>query len=209
MVAIQLYVEGGGESKALRTACREGFRSLLEKAGLRERMPRVTAAGGRRAAYEGFFTALASTSSSRRPVLLVDSESAVFGCSPWDHVKQRSGDGWERPMEAADVDLQLMVQCMETWFLADRRALQTFFGQGFREKALPAATTQIETVPKTDLFTKLKQATGGSETKGGYDKGRHSFALLATLDPVLIRRGSFWAERFFDTLDRLTGGVAL
>ena len=31
MVSAYLYAEGGGDSKALRSACREGFRKLLER----------------------------------------------------------------------------------------------------------------------------------------------------------------------------------
>ncbi len=38
-----------------------------------------------------------------------------------------------------------------------------------------------------------------------YGKGAHSFKLLATLDPAKLRAASPWAERFFATVDRLTG----
>jgi hypothetical protein len=51
----------------------------------------------------------------------------------------------------------------------------------------------------------LEQATRDTKTKGAYDKGKHSFKLLATLDPKLVRNAGPWAERFFATLDRLMG----
>lgn len=50
----KLYVEGGGDSKTLKTACRKGFRSFLGKAGLTGRLPRIVAGGSRRNAYESF-----------------------------------------------------------------------------------------------------------------------------------------------------------
>ena len=115
---------------------------------------------------------------------------------------QRPGDGWVKPAGATEDHLHLMVQCMEAWFLADRRALKEFFGPGFRERALPAATSQPEKVSKPDLYHKLEQATRDTKTKGTYGKGEHSFKLLATLDPALVRKACPWAERFFVTLDR-------
>ena len=49
MVTVRLYVEGGGDSKKLRVQCRRGFRKFVEKAGLKGRMPRIVACGGRQA----------------------------------------------------------------------------------------------------------------------------------------------------------------
>ena len=201
MVAAYLYVEGGGDSKALRSACREGFRKLLERAGLGGRMPRIVACGGRGNAYDDFCTAMGDQGALS--VLLVDAEALVTEMSPWDHVKARPGDGWDKPGGATDDHLHLMVQCMESWFLADRPAMRAFFGQGFQESALPAATAVAEAVGKIDLYARLAQATRNTKTKGAYGKGEHSFKLLATLDPALIRGASPWAERFFLTLDRL------
>jgi hypothetical protein len=106
---------------------------------------------------------------------------------PWQHVAQRPGDEWEQPAGATEDHLHLMVQCMEAWFLADRRALGEYFGQGFQESALPAATCVPEDVGKPDLYKRLKQATSKTKTKGAYDKGKHSFKLLAMLDPNLVR----------------------
>jgi hypothetical protein len=136
-------------------------------------------------------------------MLLVDAEALVTAMSPWDHVKARPGDGWDKPGGATDDHLHLMVQCMESWFLADRLAMRAFFGQGFQESALPPATAVAEAVEKTDLNARLTQATRHTKTKGTYRKGEHSFRLLATLDPALVRGASPWAERFFSTLARL------
>lgn len=56
MVGMKLYVEGGGDTNLLRTACRQGFSEFLKKAGLAGRMPRVVACGGRQDAYDAFCT---------------------------------------------------------------------------------------------------------------------------------------------------------
>ncbi len=123
MVVLTLYVEGGGDSKLMRTACRQGFRLFLERAGLAGQMPRIVACGRRQATYEDFCTALAS---GRPAMLLVDSEAAVTARPPWTHLGERTGDAWERPEGAGDDDCHLMVQCMEHWFLTDPATLRAY-----------------------------------------------------------------------------------
>ena len=169
-------------------------------------MPRIVACGGRSRAYDQFRTAVKDLEEADLAVLLVDSEEVVAEeASPWNHVKNRVGDGWEQPDGVSDDHLHLMVQCMEAWFLADRTAMRIFFGNGYAEDRLPPANTTIETVGKARLYEKLRAATKDTKTKGAYGKGKHAFKLLAELDPALIRSASPWAERFFSTLDRFLG----
>jgi hypothetical protein len=198
MVKVKIYVEGGGESNALRTKCREGFSKLIENAGFKSRMPRIVACGGRRCAYEDFCTAVENATADEFPLLLVDSE-AMVSSAPWDHLRTR--DGWDRPSQATDEHAHLMVQCMEAWFLADRDTLSEFFGQGFRPNALPA-NNNVEEISKEDLSRGLENATRDTRTKGVYDKGKHSFELLAALDSSKVQDSSQHARRFFDTLRR-------
>ncbi len=198
---VKLFVEGGGDdNNALKTECRRAFTALLERAGFKGRMPRIVACGGRREAFDQFCTAIDGGESLA--LLLVDSEAPVGQEDPWQHVAQRAGDQWLKPAGATAEQLHLMVQCMEAWFLADRRALGDFFGQGFNGSVLPPGSCVQEEVGKEDLYRKLKQATRNTKTKGSYGKGEHSFKLLARLDPDLIRQASPWAERFFVSLDR-------
>jgi predicted ATPase len=202
VVAFTLYVEGGGESKALRTACREGFSKLIEKAGFKGSMPSVVACGSRSNAFDSFATAAERQAKGHVPLLLVDSEAPVSQRpSPWAHVRERAGDGWTKPGRATDDQLHLMVECMEAWLVADRAALTAYFGQGFSPRALPAATRLIEAIPKDELYRALAKATKQCKTKGAYDKAKHSFGLLATVDPSRLRAASPWAERFFATLE--------
>ena len=199
-MSIRLYVEGGGDSKALRTECRRGFSEFLKKAGLAGRMPRVVACGGRRNAYDSFCAALAAGSTGP-PMLVVDSEEPVTAAGPWEHVQAR--DQWARPSAATDDRCHLMVQCMEAWFLADRQSLTRYFGQDFREAALPA-NEQVEEIAKTDVLDGLKHATRVTQ-KGPYSKGKHGFDILAVLNPTMVEGAAPHARRLLEDLRRLAG----
>lgn len=208
---VKLYVEGGGDSKAMKIECRRGFREFLEKAGLKGKMPAIAACGSRRSAYEDYCTAIANGEAA---MLLVDSEAPVAAVHqrgkpdewlPWQHLKASPGDGWDRPLDAREADCHLMVQCMESWFLADRETLKDFFGQGFRDSALPPAENPVETIDKTKLLNSLKEATRHCQTKGQYSKGDHAFKLLAQLDPAKVVAASPWAKRFIDILKQKMG----
>ena len=91
-----------------------------------------------------------------------------------------------------------MVQCMESWFLADMDALAAFFGDGFNRGALPPRP-DVENVSKRDLERGLRRATRPS-SKGEYHKGRHSFEILATVDPERVVAASPHAKRLIHTL---------
>lgn len=208
---VKLYVEGGGDRKALRIECRRGFQEFLEKAGLKGKMPTIVACGGRRSAYEDFCTAIANGEAA---MLLVDSEAPIATAHqtgkpdewlPWQHLKACPGDGWDRPQGAREADCHLMVQCMESWFLADRERLKDFFGHGFRDSALPPAANPVETIAKTAVLDSLKEATRHCQPKGQYGKGDHAFKLLAQLDPAKVVAASPWANRFVDTLKQKMG----
>lgn len=195
---VKIYVEGGGDNKALKTLCRKGFRQFFERAGLQGRMPRIIACGSRDDAYSSFMTAAANAGENGFPVLLVDSEEEVAEDQPWKHLKVR--DNWQRPELAEDDQAHLMVQCMESWFLADRECLAKYFGGGFTEKPLPGKRN-VEEVAKAKVFAALKMSTRQSKTKGEYGKGKHSFEILGELDPEKVRAASKHADNLLVTLD--------
>jgi hypothetical protein len=204
---VKLYVEGGGAA-TLKTACREGFASFITKAGL-ERRPRVVACGSRSDAYDSFCTAIANGEDA---MLLVDSEAAVPSALqpdddkstwlPWQHLEKREGDGWKKPQKSADTDCHLMVQIMETWLLADRDTLKSFYANGFKENKLPATGRPIEDISKAEVYRALKEATADCKNKAPYDKGEHSFKLLAQIDAVKVTQESPWAARFIEELKK-------
>ena len=53
---VKLYVEGGGDSRAINVKCRKGFSDFLEKSGLKGKMPRVVASGSRQNAKRDYIT---------------------------------------------------------------------------------------------------------------------------------------------------------
>ena len=160
-------------------------------------MPRVVVCGSRQRAYDQFCAAIDEAETDSFIVLLVDSETAVAASdSPWKHLKKR--DNWIQPSAAADDSAQLMVQCMEAWFVADRQSLSAYFGNDFKATALPARD-DVEAIAKYDLERTLKQATQ-SCSKGSYRKGRHSFDLLECLDPSKVMESSPHARRLIDML---------
>ena len=81
---------------------------------------------------------------------------------------------------------------MESWFLADRDALEGFYGQGYRSNALPSGQN-VEQVPKQDVLDGLDQAARNTK-KGGYKKGAHSYEILAMLDPAKVKDASPYAN---------------
>ena len=198
---IEIFIEGGGESKRLKTECRKGFSKFFEKAGLSGRMPKLVASGSRNNAYKDFCTALKNSDQSNTlPLLLVDSEASFSGISnQWAHLKNR--DHWDQPPGANDEHVYLMVECMESWFLADQDCLKKYFGQGFNESSL-LGNFQVETIPKADVFNSLKLATRTSKSKGEYGKGKHSFEILAKIDPNKVETVAPNVKRLLDFLKK-------
>ena len=201
MVTAELYIEGGGDnrqqhSKALRIRFRQGWNAFFKSAGLGGRMPKVVRGGGRQQTFERFAIAIAEGHPSIVPLLLVDSETPVkSGHSVWQHLQVR--DGWNRPLNAGDDQAFLMVQAMETWFIADRNSLQRYFGAKFNENAF-RQWPQLEAVPKATVFDALERATDK-----GYAKGKVSFALLAQIDPALVEAACPHSKALLDRLRTL------
>ena len=166
-------------------------------------MPEIVACGSRRNAYDDFVTRHRhKASKSENAMLLVDAEEPVKKPDPWQHLKDR--DDWNRPAGATDDQCHLMVQAMESWFLADREALGEFYGQGFQSNALPR-NPEIEAVPKKEAEVGIRRATRNTR-KGTYDKGSHSFEILAIIDPTKVTNASPYAKRFFNVLVGLAEG---
>ena len=195
---IKIFVEGGGDRNLLRRECRKGFSNFFSKAGMKGRMPSVVASGSRREAFDDFRAAVHRPGKYDFIVLLVDSEDPVAAeTGPWQHLKKR--DNWDQPSETTDDQVHLMVQCMEAWFLADKDTLAAYYGNGFNQNALPARQ-DIERIPKNDVFNGLKNATRSGVSKGEYEKGQHSFDILAQIDPDKVVAASPHAKRLVDTL---------
>jgi hypothetical protein len=136
------------------------------------------------------------------PLLLVDSETAVQkGKSVWEHLSARPGDNWDKPEGAKDGQAFLMVQVMETWFLADRETLKSFLGRHFRAQAIPK-WPQLEDVPKDTVIKALEKATAACGPNR-YAKGNLSFSLLAEISPAEVEKACPAAKALFECLRNL------
>ena len=201
MVTAELYIEGGGDnrqqhSKALRIRFRQSWNAFFKSAGLGGRMPKVVQGGGRQQTFERFAIAVAKRHPGIVSLLLVESEAPVaVGHSVWQHLQ--ANDNWIRPLNAGDDQAFLMVQVMETWFLADRNSLQRYFGAKFNENAF-RQWPQLEAVPKETVFDALERATDK-----GYAKGKVSFELLAQIDPARVETACPHAKAFLNRLRML------
>jgi hypothetical protein len=200
MVTVKLYVEGAGQTDLERSQCRQAFSKFFESAGLAGKLPRTVPCGGRQSAYDAFITALRSAKAGDLPLLLVDAEGAVaMGQTVWQHLKSR--DNWDKPAGVGDDQAFLMVQVMETWFLADREMLRAYFGPEFAEKHLHAWPS-LEDVPKQTVYDALERATANCKQKA-YAKGKVSFEVLEKVDPGKVEIACPHAKAFLERMRRL------
>jgi hypothetical protein len=176
---------------------------LVEAARQKRIRWRVVACGGRQQAYDKFVDALENEPEVFN-VLLVDSEDPVGdGVAPWTHLHGRQGDQWKQPMGTDESQCQLMVCCMEAWFLADPANLKAHFGGHFDSAKLPAAHL-AETRTKDVIEKALAQATKDTPA-GEYQKIRDGAKLLAKVKPAEVRKHCKWCERLFVSLGQEIG----
>lgn len=209
---VKIYVEGGGDSKDLRTRCRKGFRNLIMKSGFRGRMPSIHAYGGRDTTFSVFKTALENCDADTYPILLVDSEEPVngHGIDPhsdiaWSHLESR--DHWARPEGSSNDQAQLMVTSMETWIMADQDTLKTYFGSKLRINALTPVDRQLEARTRSEILQALKDATSDCGKNKGYLKGKHSFEILGDLNPEALKANLLHFNRLLETLNHHLDGT--
>lgn len=202
MTSIAIYMEGGGDSNNGRAALRQGMDEFLgelkQVARTRSWEWKLACVGSRNNAFRAFRRAT-ERGEADVVILLVDAEDPLQG-APRDHLRQR--DRWEMGF-AEESSVHLMVQTMETWLVADGDALAAYYGQGFRESALPR-TRDLESVTKREIERALETATRET-TKGRYHKIRHASQLLKRIRPVRVRERCAACGRF---LDFLTGTLA-
>ncbi|TDU64616.1 uncharacterized protein DUF4276 [Prosthecobacter fusiformis] len=162
-------------------------------------MPAIIRGGGRNQTFDAYKRALQIRKADELPLLLVDSEDLVAeGCDAWKHLKSRKADNWEKPPQAGDQDAYLMITCMETWFLADREALQKYFHDCWRDSAIPK-WANLEEIPKESVFQALSKATADCGKKA-YSKGKAAFDLLKAIDPSKVESVCPSAKKLLDRL---------
>lgn len=196
---IRIYIEGGGDKKDQKDFIRQGFSKfftpLIEKARSNKIRWNIIICGSRNNAFRDFQNALQDYPEAFN-VLLIDAEAPVKKDSPWEHLKLR--DNWDKPTGVDDNNCHLMIQTMEAWFIADIETLKKFYGQGFKENAIPE-NANVETIAKDNLEPTLKTATANT-TKGEYHKIKHAYKLLELLDVTKVRQASLYCDRLFKTI---------
>ena len=191
MVKVRIFIEGGGNGSVIDQSFKQAWRQFFAAAGLAGRMPRVVRGESRTATYDKFINT--RPRANEVLLLLVDSEGPVApGHTAWQHLQAR--DGWRQPPAAAADSAYLMVQFMETWFLADREALRRFFGAAFNENAF-REWPSLEAVPRDTVISVLEQATGAR-----YRKGKVSFQLLERISPDRVAAACPHAKQLLDYL---------
>jgi hypothetical protein len=175
---IRIYFEG---DKSLKAGFDAFLREIGERAHAAQCTLRIVATGG---TPEGDFGIALRKHPGAWNILLRDSEGP-----------------WNQDLPTSD-SIFWMVEMMESWFHADRDALEAYYKTGFRKAALKA-NPKVEEISKHDLIEGLKAATKDT-SKGKYHKTKHAPALLQSIKPALVRKAAPNCERLFKVvLDKL------
>ena len=197
MSVVTVYMEGGGDDDERQAALRTGMESFLAR-GLAggEARPRVIPCGGRNDALARFRRAVEVRKESAA-MLLVDSEQQMTAATAREHLRQRRQDRWDLSFASED-RIHLMVQAMETWVVADTKALALYYGEGFDKSELPE-TDDLESVSRASIARALRAATENSARRR-YHKIWHARDLLRNMDPEAVQDRCPACRRLFETL---------
>ena len=94
----------------------------------------------------------------------------------------------------------MMVQDMETWFIADPPALQRFFGSSLDASSFQNLPS-VETVTKQDALKMLQNAT--HRCSRHYRKGKRASDLLRDINPQTVAAACSHADKLLTYLRTL------
>jgi len=182
----------------LRQGMSEFFGKIRRKAGAQRCKFKLIA--GEATAVADFCNGLASHPEAWNIVLL-DSEIPDSG-RLFEELRQRRD--WKPPEGSGDLSARVfwMIQVMESWFLADPKALEIFYGQGFQGNVLPGDPRNVEKIPKADVLSSLKRATQGTK-KGPYHKTKHAPGIFGRIDPSKVRAAAPHCRKIFDDVSEV------
>jgi hypothetical protein len=171
---IRVYFEGDDK---LRPGFRAFFKEIDDIAKSKRCYFRLIDAKG--TPIQDFYDGIKANPNSWN-VLLLDSEEPLNGCSRSKQIDAKHEDS-----------VYWMVELMESWFLADLKALCAFYGNRVQEAAL-RGNPKVEEIPKGDVMARVKRASGGT-----YHKTAHAPKLLEVIDPALVRNAADNCDRMF------------
>lgn len=197
-----IYIEGDTKQKGKGNVItlRQGFSEFFKPLSESVKMPIRPKAGGPREVTIKIFLAEHESNEDSFSALLVDSEGAIEeNETPKTFLKKISDKFDFRNVK--DDQCHLMVQLMESWFLADKEKLAEFYGRDFKANAL-SNNKNVEQIPKTDVISGLENATRKTK-KGKYGKGSHSGEILQRIDCEKVCESAPHCERLFEIILKL------
>ncbi|MCW5959560.1 MAG: DUF4276 family protein [Pyrinomonadaceae bacterium] len=199
---VVIYIEGDTKRKGKSNAItlRQGFREFFKDLAGEIKIPIELKLVGAREFTIKVFLAEQEYNSDSFTVLLVDSEGRLDENETPKTFLQKISDKFDFK-NVKDEQCHLMVQLMESWFVADKEKLAEFYDKDFNAKALPK-NKNIEQIPKNDVITGLEKATQKTK-KGKYGKGAHSGEILRIIDSGKVRKSAPHCERLFETISNV------
>ena len=199
---IKLYVEGGGKGshKLATIKLQQGFdaffRDLKNAARAKKISFKIIPSSNTQTTYEDFLISVRNSPQSFN-LLLVDSDEAIAENETARDFLQKKYKKWLLKT-IKDEQCHLMVQIMESWFLADVDALKSFYGREFKESAIPKRKN-VETIAKDTVEKSLAAATAKTQ-KAEYHKIEHGAKILELINPQKVRESAPHCKRLFETI---------
>jgi hypothetical protein len=187
---IRIYYEG---DRLLRPGFHTFFKALRQQAREKRCDFHLIAAKG--TPDRDFQTAI-KTHPDAWNILLKDSEGPTAGDLSSSLCEQNQ---WSQSHAKS---IFWMVEMMESWFHADKDALERFYGPGpkFRRNALKA-NHNVEQISKKDLKDGLSTATRDTSKGDYYDhKTSHGPKLLASITPELVQNAAPHCKELFQAV---------
>ena len=160
----------------------EFLRELRSRARAKSLGRKIVACGGRDRAFQAFRNTVLRGDASVS-VLLVDAE-APLSSAPRRHLSEQ--EGWDLGI-VSERRVQLMVQTMETWLVADPTALAAYYVKSFAGDVLPKPGSDLEALDCDGIQRLLARSTRWTR-KREYRKIRDGSALLMRIDPAVVQR---------------------
>jgi len=203
MTKVKIHIEGGGDSSRGRHPLRLAFGEFLGGFSSNDGKilkPKPIAWGPRNNAFNKFMDAIEDDLESIH-ILLVDSEDPVT-TNPINHLQSR--DGW-RFIGVKPEDVHLMTQAMEAWLIADKDALEQYYGQHFNPRQLPRRQN-VEEIPKDELKRTLRHASHYT-SKGEYHEIKHASDILKLLDRQKVKDCATHCDSLFSRLEQIFADI--
>lgn len=194
-----LYIEGDTKQKGKGNAItlRQGFREFFQPLAEEVKIPiDLKLLGSREIAIKIFLSELEYNLESFS-ALLVDAEGEIDEKDTAKTFLQNISPKFDFK-NVKDEQCHLMVQMMESWFLADKEKLAEFYGKGFNINALPK-NPNVEKIIKSDVEDGLNNAVRNTAKKE-YKKGEHAGEILRIIDSKKVRADARHCRKLFEAI---------